>query len=272
MAKLNPREVAQAAALRGEIDEAVAQLSALQESDTAAHAALAEISAFRGRWQDVLQHVSAVLVEPLSVDTFNVYGDMVRLAALVGVELGDWAEIERIANEALAVLQDVELPPSHIGAVTGLVRFAQAEGKVDSGWRPGGMDDRSEAERIAKYESSIEKIEKRKKQFESPHERFNHYVAIARNCRHYGAAVLLYEEHGLPDLFSSIIFVASALARAGRPDEAWEVIRSGIGRWWPVEDVQIAPMVLLSDEALRPLMTSSRCEEVLRAPRGPGVD
>lgn len=270
MAKLSPRENAQATALRGDVESAVAMLTALQEQgDTAARASLAEIAAYRGQWEVAMQHAAAVVADPTSIETLNVYTDMLGLVALAGIHLERWAEVERIAAVALEALGRVELLEAHTGAAAGLARFAAARGQVSDGWRPGRYDDRPEHERRAKYDAGIAKFAKDKKRFKTPQARHNHYVSMAKNGTLYDAAVSLHDEGGLPELFDAVVFVAAGLARAGRTGEAWEALRSRLGTWWPVAFTQVAPVELLADDALRPLMTPERCEEVLRTPRGP---
>lgn len=268
MAKLSPRENAQAAALRGDVEAALTGLMSLHDQgDIASNAALAEIAAFQGKWDAAMQYASAITDEPTSIRTFNVYHDMIQLVGLAGLHLGCWDAVERIAKAAVSAQSSHE----HYTAVAaGLVSFALARGKVSQGWRPGRYDDRPEAERRAKYEASIAKLIKTKKKFKSPQARRNHFISIAKNCLLYDVALTLCEEgEQLPELFDSVVFVASALARAGRGDEAWAAVHSKLDVWWPVENTQIVPIELLADDALRPLMTPARCEQVLRTPRGP---
>lgn len=185
----------------------------------------------------------------------------------------DLAELKRIANDALAALGDDESLSGYDTAAEGLVEFTAAKGKTSTAWPTGLWDTLPEAERIAKYEAAMDKLTKKKKKFKTPEARLDHCVAVARNCVHYEAAVALHDETGaLPDLFDLVVFVASGLARADRPDDAWAVIRAKLGHWWPVEDTQVTPVALLTDPALRPLMTSERCEEVLHTPRGPQAE
>jgi len=269
MAKLNPREIAQASALRGDIETALAGLSALQqEGDTAVNASLAEIAAFQGDWDAVLRYAPAVTVDPKSVQTLNVYADMLKLIGIAGVRTENWDEVQAAAVAALSVLGEVQMLPGYEAAAAGLGSFAATQGRASSGWRPGGHDERPEEERIAKFESAIARLSKNKKRFKTPQARLNHCIAIARNCAYHEAAISLYDETGSPELFDSVVFVASALARFGRQDEAWTVIQSKLSQWWPVEDTQIVPVALLADDALRPLMTPERCKEVLQTPRG----
>ena len=269
MAKLSPRESAQASALRGDIEAAVTRWTELQhQGDVATQAALAELAAFRGEWDAAMGYASTVTAAPRSINTLNVYHDMLRLVALAGVHLGCWAEVERAANAAKSASEACSFEV-HASAASGLASFAAARGEVSQGWRPGRYDDRPEAERVARYDAAIGKLEKDRKRFKTPEARRDHYVAIAENCLLYEAGLSLYDKGGLPELFDSVVFVASALARAGRGDEAWVAVRSKLGVWWPFEDTQVVPVELLADEALRPLMTPERCNEVLHTPRGP---
>lgn len=84
-------------------------------------------------------------------------------------------------------------------------------------------------------------------------------------------ALELYEEHGANFLMAweAALYVARAYVRRGNPDAAWTVIEANLSKWWPVAIVQVAPIILLTDEHLNVLMTPERCQVVLSTPRGP---
>lgn len=266
MAKLIQIEVAQKFALKGDIKSALAELSALQaRGDVAASAALAEIAAYKGKWQDVLKYIKVVFATPSALDTFNVYHDMVMLVARAGLELNNWSDIENLAKLALSNLKNIEDNQSHVEAVRDLINFAGRKGKG-----PYITETETEEKRKKKFEDGLDRLVKKKKKFKKKSDRLNHLYGLARVRRYYPGAVALYdEENDLPDIFENVTFVASALARCGRKKEAWQVIKSRLNCWWPVEDSQIAPVELLTDEGIKPLMSQNRCQEVLRTPRGP---
>ena len=87
----------------------------------------------------------------------------------------------------------------------------------------------------------------------------------------YKTTVRLYDEDGVDHVitFDEMAFVATSLARAGRAKDAWKVVEKAVNVWWPVDVLQVAPVSLLTDPDLRPLMTAERCAQVLRTPRGP---
>jgi hypothetical protein len=122
----------------------------------------------------------------------------------------------------------------------------------------------------SRFEESIESLRKKPKKFPNDEARSDHLFGLARVFDYPDGAVRLYEqEKSLPGIFDNAVFAASALAKVKRQREAWLLIRERLDRWWPVEASQIAPVVLLTDAALAPLMTVKRCMEVLRTPRGP---
>lgn len=266
MAKLTPIQVAQRFALRGDIESALAELASLQaEGDVGASASLAEIAAYRSEWKDVLRHVEVVFGTPSALDTLNVYLDMVMLAAQAGRELGDWQKIGKLAEFAAGKLTKKEEDSAHVEAVRQLSDFAARNGKGTY-----AADEESEEQRKVLFEGGLDKLAKKPKKFRTPEDRLDHLFGLARVRRYYPGAVALYDqEKALPAIFDNVVFVASGLARCNRTEEAWAAIRSKLYCWWPVEDTQIAPVVLLTDEALGQLMTSERCEEVMRTVRGP---
>lgn len=69
--------------------------------------------------------------------------------------------------------------------------------------------------------------------------------------------------------FADAVAAARWLAVRGRSDEAWAAIESRLPRWYPMAWCQLAPVELLVDRTLAPLMTPQRCAQVLATPRGP---
>lgn len=267
MAKLTRKEIAQRFALQGNTEAALAELFALRSSgDVGASASLAEIAAYKGKWKEVLQYVEVVFGTPSSLYTQNVYQDMTMLVARAGTELSEWAEVRRLAKFALSKL--TKRDEAKVATIRELANFAQRTGKGRY-----VAEDECEERRKANFEAALDKLSKSKeKRFKIPDERRNHLFALARACDYYPGAVAMYDqEKALPFIFDNVVFAASGLARDGRTEEAWRAIRSTLHLWWPVEVTQIAPIVFLTDEAIKVLMTPERCEEILRAPRGPGA-
>lgn len=276
MARLTQIQIAQKYALQGDIESSMRELLSIKErGDIAVNASLAEIYAFKRQWADVLQCGQLVVKAPLSVRTLNVYSDMIHLIALSGLQTGDWEGIQRCADIALTKLAEKQLLPGYVDSVTDLVEFATSNGQALYVWGSRGVHhDKSEEERIEGFEAALDKLSKSgKKRFKTSEKRRDHIFSLARMYGYYSGAVDLYDREGLPELlFDSVVFIASGLARCGREEEAWQAIRSKLHLWWPVEETQVVPVVLLIDEALRVLMTPERCEEVLRTPKGAEAD
>jgi hypothetical protein len=269
MAKLRPREAAQRTALQGNVEAARAELSSLERNgDVAANASLAEIAAYQRRWKELLQRAEVLFGTPSAMYTHNVYQELTLLVARAGAELGDWQEVQRLADFALSWLTDPEKQEGRIYRVRLLKDFALRKGRG-----PYGEEEAPEEQRRKDFEALLEAFSKNtEKRFKKPDQRRNRLFALARTSRYYPGAVALYDqEKALPFIFDNIVFAASALARAGRGDEAWNAIRSSMHLWWPVEVTQVAPVVLLTDDALKLVMTPARCEELLRTPRGPSA-
>ncbi|PDP85414.1 cell wall assembly protein [Glycomyces fuscus] len=77
-------------------------------------------------------------------------------------------------------------------------------------------------------------------------------------------------EHRVPEppAFERALDTARGLAASGAADEAWAVIEEALPGWYPVSPNRIAPVVLLTDAALRPVVTPGRAREVVFTPRG----
>lgn len=272
MAKLTNQEQAQALALRGDLDAALAALVGLKGGGNyGASASLAEIAAFHAQWSEVLSQVESVFASPSCVDTLNVYTDMVQLAARAGAALGKWAELQDLAKMALKQLSKVGDNEAHVDSVRRLAKFA-ARKREEPRFTLEDSDN-TLAQRKARFDGAMAKLASDStKRFRTSAARLDHLFGLACVLGYHEGAVQVFDlERELPDIFDNVAFTASALVGAGRADEAWNAIRTRLPLWWPVEATQIAPVVLVADEALSTLMTPERCMEILRCPRGPGA-
>ncbi len=71
-----------------------------------------------------------------------------------------------------------------------------------------------------------------------------------------------------PPAFERALDTARELAARGAADEAWAAIEGALPGWYPLEPNRIAPVVLLTDPALRGVVTPARAREAVFTPRG----
>jgi len=274
MARRSPIELAQETALRGDTDDAVAQLTKLVgPKNLGAAAALAEIEAFRGQWPELLRHEFAFMHRPDSVYAGNVFADARNLVALAGVKTGAWSEIEKqtkaIRDELFAkprLKKYVDGTSRDASGMDQLIEFARSKGKSAFPWDL-NSDGLSEDALTEEWQSGKAYIDSNTK---NRTERVGSYFDYICNIRSHRAGIQLFDEFGIKgtEFFETHVFVASSLARAKRADEAWKVIEQSLRHWTPVDSAQMAPVLLLIDEGVRPLMTPERCAWVLSTPRG----
>jgi hypothetical protein len=247
-----PKDAKKAAQLarQGHPDEALeALLRFAAESDVAAAASAAELLAFRGRWADLVPWTTALLAQPRAVHAGNVFTDMASLVRRAAKELGD---ASLIARAAAVVPEDHAARRDAVLLQDAAARMAER--------RP---------ERRATYEDAAREAASGKRFQGKPDALAAHCFALAET---YGVEDALIARWEPPLPWASLqhaVPVARALVRRERPAEAWAVLESKLPAWFPVDAAQVAPVELLVDPLLSGLMTSERCEQVLRTPRAP---
>jgi len=281
MAKVNPWQTAQQTALKGDADGAVKQLTALLESGKAGAAApLAEIAAFRRRWPEVLRLAFTFMRDPTEGGVRNSLDAMVNLVAVVGFETGGWSDIH---GEVVAIrkyllskkeLKEYANEDEGGAGFKQLIDLAKSKGKAEYVWDWSCYTEDDEKTRDAAAEAAIAaQLAKhaKKKIFKDDADRRQAMLALAGAHLSYKTTVRLYDEEGADDLitFGSAAFVVTSLARAGRAKDMRKMVEKAVNVWWPVDDLQVAPVDLMTDPDVRPLMTPELCAQVLRMPRGP---
>lgn len=264
MARLSKLGAAQRLALQGKVREAREAYAALLPKETAAHAALAEIAAWRGDWSAALEQALIPLADPLSDGTYNVYSDMIRIAARAAAETGRWARLEETTVAALTRLADAGDDDGLADDLETLRDYARDADPAAGFLMP--ADDPEEAE----FREALAEVDAGDgTQFGNAMERADHVYGLASVYEFPPGAVELYDRgEVLSGIFDNVEFLAVALAEAGRAVEAWDVIARGLPSWFPVEETQIAPILPITHPALAPLATPERCAAILATPRG----
>ncbi|MEU7728066.1 SMI1/KNR4 family protein [Streptomyces sp. NPDC040724] len=92
--------------------------------------------------------------------------------------------------------------------------------------------------------------------------------AVAATLRAIREATFRYRADGA---FGEAVETARALARRAEPEAAWSVLAAALPAWTPRSADHIAPVGLLADPYLGPVLTPERGRVLLATPRGPGA-
>ena len=247
-----PKTAKAAAALarQGEPDAALEVLLKLSEAgDGAAAASAAVLLAYRGRWAEVVPRAMALLRNPKAVYAGNVFDDMGGLVNRCAVELKD----PSIVTRAAAVV------PPEMASRTQAVILENVTATLHA---------RREENRAA-FEKAVAEATGGKRFAGKPEQLAQHCFGLAMLLRVDDELIARYQPASPMVTFDHVEHVARAHVRRGDPEEAWSTLEAQLGRWTPMDFSQVAPVALLVDVLLAPLMTHERCERVLKTPRGP---
>lgn len=269
----NPLAQARLAALSGDVDAALPVLmECAGAGDASAAASAAEVLAYLDRWADVIAHAGALIANPFAVYAGNVFDDMVRLLGRAGAETGNWPSVAATAEAASASVtaaldanafnySDVKIAAARRELITKLDHLAQHA-------RTGQGDGFEELIKIfgiapeppnrAAYDAAIAT-----KKNQPPARRVS--LAIVFGIEE--ELMALYPQLAQPLVFDQVLHVARAFVRHGKKEQAWQAIEANWPAWYPVDHAQVAPVELLSDALLAPLMTRERCTRLIRTAR-----
>ncbi|MBK9033034.1 MAG: hypothetical protein IPL61_17500 [Myxococcales bacterium] len=246
-----PRSVKQAtqAARRAETQLALEVLTALAGAgDAAAAAAAAELHAFAGAWAEVVPLATALVANPAAVYAGNVFTDQCRLLRRAARELDDPGIIKRAAK----------VVPANLAARRDACLLRDLDARAP----------RPERDARASFADAVATATTGKRFAGKPEALAAHCFALASV---YGLddELVARWDPGNPGLgFDQAVEVARALARANDLARAWAVLEQRLSDWYPVDVAQVAPVILLVDRWLAPLMTPARCAQVLATRRG----
>lgn len=247
-ATLRNAKLAAKAAREGRVDEALEALRAMADGgDAAAAASVAEILAFRGQWSQMLPYATQLLANPGAVYAGNVFSDLTRLVRRAAKELADPSVIDRAAAvipTSHAAKRDATLLREYVDPTTSRApepdRFAEVVREAPSTKRFRGK----------------------------PVELAAHLFAVAVALNVEDEIVARWDPNNPGMLFGHATSVARVYAKRGELERAWSILEGHVRHWWAVDHAQVAPVELLIDPVLAPLVTTERAEQILRTPRG----
>lgn len=268
---------ARKAAWRGQPGVAIPALEAFAASgDNAASASLAELLAFGGRWSEVIVQAGRLIENPGAVYAGNVFNDMIGLLGRAGHETAQWNQVYQAAEAAWNKIDQIEerahVRHRHLTILDGLKNYALRSGEAPHELiRVFGVKfGFTQADQDAAYEKAVHKATHDNKDLRDNPAKLKAYLfGIAINSNQTDDVVRMYESGDMPANFDYAVKVARIFVGRAETERAWQVLWDHMSLWWPVDKAQVAPVVLLTDGELFPLMSRERCEQVLTLPRGP---
>jgi len=239
------------AALCGETDAALAFfLPRAAQGSFAECVSAVQLLAFRGQWRELIPLAMTVIkVKPEASagrDTCYAVSDLLRRAA---AELHD----PSLITEAIA-----QLSPENAAEAT-----RHLQGKAVASPKTPTAEDRAAFAAHASSPATEARFRGKAK------DRAAHLMAVAHLS--YGLedeALALWDPDNDKLGFDKATWVARTLVRRGDARRAWEVLEGRLSAWWPFSIWAVAPVELLVDPDLAPLLTKERCEQVLATARG----
>jgi hypothetical protein len=275
---------AQQAARSGQTEVALESLEAFAaQGEESAAPSLAELYAFLGRWNDAISNAGRLLANPGAAHAGNVLLDMINLLGRAGHRSGEWGRVIEVVETAAEA--NLKRDFGKYGNPVRDSRNKQLRNLIEYARRGGapphellaifGVHDpmaaMSQSEREGWYQNAVANVDKLRPDLKkNPKEKAEYFFSLAKGALE-EEALRLYEAHGGEFLmkWQAAEYVAPIYIRRGKPEAAWAVIADNLRHWWPVDQAQVTPIVLLTDQYLDQLMTPERCQIVLSTPRGP---
>ncbi len=251
--KIKNAKQAAHAARRGHLDEAIPVLEELANAgEGAACASLSEILAFQGKWADFVSRAEVYFVDPSVEYAGNVFTDLTRLFRRAARELGTPEIIERAAAKIPAKYTS----QTQASLLKDLVRPSQRVAEPTP-------------EETKAYEGAVATATTSKRFAGKTKDLGRHCFALATMYNIEPEIHRLWNEVGDGLQFDDALKVARWHSFRQNPSAAWAIIEQTVVRWLPVGHAQVAPVELLVDPLLSPLMNAERCDWVLAQPKGP---
>lgn len=255
-------------ALAGDYQAALPLLEKLAESgDIESKAALVYLYAFLLRWDDLLAPACEVLMEIEKYFTANVFDEFALLIATMGQETKKWSELSDYLDEHVLVKK---LGRREQLVIKALNNFLQKKGSIKKIFPVVEMSERSAAENAKHYRDAVDNVFTIKPKFKDPAKKDDlerHLFALAIVYDQEEEILKSYKPKNPQFSYQEAVTVAGIYLKRGEKTKAWDLIKSTINTWYPVDRVQLMPMELLVEDDFRLLLDEKRREFLLKSPK-----
>lgn len=270
----------QQAARRGQTSTAMRILRRRAAAgDDSSAASLAQLCAFLGQWDEVTTYMGPVILNLGAIRDFEDFpGQLFRLLGRAGHETGRWNEISKLADAAIAAERkrsDGKYPEHVVNSLIqwfkNLKAYCKRRGKPPHDLTrvyavADPIEQMTKAQRRKTYDNAVKEHGSRLR--DKPAEFASYRFSVARNFGLDDEMLRVFEETSLTLRYDDLLEVCRAYMRRKNPQAAWDLLRDRISSSVNGLPEHVAPIILLVDDELRPLMTPERCELVLATPRG----
>ena len=264
--------------LGGDYKGALPALKSLTQEISAPHATLAEIYGFLFDWPRSLEHAATFIANPLAAYADNVFIDMIELAGRAARETQAWSVLQNLSEAAIETIEQQtngHARQRYLTILENLKRYAQREGAAPHelvrvfGFQS-DVEQMTPQRKRALFEQAVEATDKVRPDLrDRPAERVQHQISLAFCYEQWDAALTLYEDNECPPYHLQYMTpLLKYVVRSGRNQKAYSMLERHWPLWLPVDRVQVAPVVLLTDPDIKSTADAALCQRILETSRG----
>lgn len=248
----------------GKVDEGIKMFDTIPGFEAKKNMALAEIAYFHFDWEKGLKLSCAFLPFPGETHYSNIFDEHFELILLATYKTNAWEETLKSLTDLLKIYEKVGNKQ---------VVF-QIKEKI--------QEVKNKTKTIKEFETAIPKVRKTGKSLEDIIKQQQKYKPKLNNKELEKADYLLYflnregktadfikiyEKFGAPLYQENHLRAAKEYIALDKIKKAQEALMNFAKCWWPIEQMQVEPVNIMTDKELLPALDKKFCEKILQTPK-----
>lgn len=248
----------------GKVEEGIKMFDTIPGFEAKKNMALAEIAYFQFDWEKGLKLSFTFMPFPDETHYSNIFDEHFELILLATYKINAWKETLKSLTDLLKIYEKIGNKQ---------VVF-QIKKKID--------EVKNKAKTIKEFETAIPKVRKTGKPLEDFIKQQQEYKPkfndkelekadymlyfISRDGKT-SDFIKIYEKFGAPLNPENHLSAAKEYIALGKIKKAQGALMNYAKSWWPIEQMQVEPVNIMTDKELLPALDKKFCEKILKTPK-----
>lgn len=252
----------------GKIDAGLKMMDEVKGLEHKKNIALAELAYFRHDWAKGLELSCSFLPDMEACHYSNIYDEHFAMIVLASHHTGEWGKTEKFLKD---LLKGYEKLPKNKQPQQRLFQIREKLGMIKN--RAKTVKSFSQKPKERTKGRSLEEItaqlkEVKRMQNKKPIEKAEYILYFLHFDGKTKDFLKLYEQYGEKLDSEHHERAAKEYLAVGDMKKAQQALLTYAKKWWPIEHMQVEPVILMTQNELLPALTKDLCLKIIKTPKG----
>lgn len=252
----------------GKIDEGMKMMDSVKGSENRKAIAMAELAYFRHDWAKGLELSCAFLPDMEACHYSNIYDEHFAMIVLASHHTGEWGKTEKFLKELLKGYEKLpknKQPQQRLFQIREKLGMIKNKAQTVKSFKTTPKE-RTKGRSLEEIQAQLQEVKRMRDK--SDIEKAEYILYFLHQDGKTKDFLKLYEKYGEKLDYEHHDRAAKEYLAVGDIKKAQQALITYAKCWWPVEHMQVEPVILMKQNELLPALTKETCLKIIETPKG----